>query len=906
MAGSQETIALTITLNGQDRVITDIQELGRVIKQSQSEIAILKDRGDETWRSYQTELDKVIEKYQELKRSVGGTSFDRGINQFLKFGNIVTQSFAAATSAINLFGGDAEEAAKRQAQANEILTLSFSVAQLVKEKDTFITIANTAAKVVNTAVTQGLTAATRLLFTTISANPMGAFLTAVTALITAFVVFKDDTDDVNEEIERLNDNFDDTNAKAQLSIQLARIRGENAVKVARDEVAAAREVFRQKQFIFFNEGKTEEQRQEYEKAAQDLILAKAKLRAEERKASEKAANDELDEIEKLRKGREDAFREQQAQLLELVKLQERYLKDLNKAIETPFPEPQALKDLQAYTQEMENLSKVLNDISLEEAFGGDIDGGTAKFTDLLISTVTDYRKKLTDAARGITDDFEDVQDELLDKAGKFIQEGLITPEAFKALKDYTEAYKILGEEGLKTNSSVGQDFQERIFRFTKQLKTNTGEIALELSSTGQVTAAQVEKSYSDAAFALEGVYERLEDALTTSIKKTNANIAAIVDPKQQEEAARNIARARIDIIKTQTDEIIKQEQRLLDFILKGQQTQEKNEALSVKARLGVISQNVDQIIMKYRELYDFDTQEAEIAFDQKLRSIIDFTQLTEEELAQLTLLYQQFYRALNNERQQDANDEQRQLQEKLTRYQNNLNQLQSIFNSYAQLTSEYYQTQLQAVDAENERTLAKIQGDTDEANQKRLDAEKIYQEKRIQIEKAAAKRALQISLAQAIANAAASIVKIAEQTGVLAPIAATIVAGINAAQVVQIASQLSSIDSYQKGGFIKGMGGLVVGPSHEYGGVKYAQGGVELEGGEAVINRVSSVKYAPLLSEINQAGGGKPLVVNNFDDSRIVEAIARQRTEPLRAYVLEQDITQKQQVQARLEQLSQI
>ena len=99
---------------------------------------------------------------------------------------------------------------------------------------------------------------------------------------------------------------------------------------------------------------------------------------------------------------------------------------------------------------------------------------------------------------------------------------------------------------------------------------------------------------------------------------------------------------------------------------------------------------------------------------------------------------------------------------------------------------------------------------------------------------------------------------------------------------------------------------MVVGPSHEYGGVKYAQGGVELEGGEAVINRVSSVRYSGLLSEINQAGGGKPMVVNNFDDSRIVEALAKQRKEPLRAYVVEQDITNAQQVNRRLESLSQI
>ena len=52
------------------------------------------------------------------------------------------------------------------------------------------------------------------------------------------------------------------------------------------------------------------------------------------------------------------------------------------------------------------------------------------------------------------------------------------------------------------------------------------------------------------------------------------------------------------------------------------------------------------------------------------------------------------------------------------------------------------------------------------------------------------------------------------------------------------------------------------------------------------------------------AGGGKPLV-NNFDDSRIVEAIAKQRNEPIRAYVVESDITNKQQITRRLEQLAQ-
>jgi hypothetical protein len=97
-----------------------------------------------------------------------------------------------------------------------------------------------------------------------------------------------------------------------------------------------------------------------------------------------------------------------------------------------------------------------------------------------------------------------------------------------------------------------------------------------------------------------------------------------------------------------------------------------------------------------------------------------------------------------------------------------------------------------------------------------------------------------------------------------------------------------------------------VGPSHENGGIRYAQRGIELEGGEAVINRMSTIQYGDLLNEINMAGGGRPIVNQNFDDSRLIEAIAKQRSQPIRAYVVEQDITDKQSLAKRLDQLSTI
>ena len=53
-------------------------------------------------------------------------------------------------------------------------------------------------------------------------------------------------------------------------------------------------------------------------------------------------------------------------------------------------------------------------------------------------------------------------------------------------------------------------------------------------------------------------------------------------------------------------------------------------------------------------------------------------------------------------------------------------------------------------------------------------------------------------------------------------------------------------------------GGMVHGPSHAQGGVKFAVGGRvnELEGGEAVINKRSTAMFRNQLSSMNQAGGG--------------------------------------------------
>ena len=74
-------------------------------------------------------------------------------------------------------------------------------------------------------------------------------------------------------------------------------------------------------------------------------------------------------------------------------------------------------------------------------------------------------------------------------------------------------------------------------------------------------------------------------------------------------------------------------------------------------------------------------------------------------------------------------------------------------------------------------------------------------------------------------------------------------------------------------------GGMVYGNSHAQGGEKFAVGGrvVELEGGEAVINKRSTAMFGNTLSAMNVAGGGTSFSSPNLGNNGIIdyEALGR-------------------------------
>lgn len=200
-----------------------------------------------------------------------------------------------------------------------------------------------------------------------------------------------------------------------------------------------------------------------------------------------------------------------------------------------------------------------------------------------------------------------------------------------------------------------------------------------------------------------------------------------------------------------------------------------------------------------------------------------------------------------------------------------------------------------------DRTAAEIQVEQkkqafkDEMDQ--LDIERQNKERQLRMEQFNKQKA--VDIIQAGINGALAFTKALALTGPYALAIQGLVATQVAAQIGFIAAQQPAFAE----------GGLVTGP----GGPKDDKISAKLSNGESVINAKSTKMYAPVLSAINQAGGGKAipfakggLVTNTsttmtigekamvVDTSRLEQAINRLNERPVETYVKESRITAAQ------------
>lgn len=173
--------------------------------------------------------------------------------------------------------------------------------------------------------------------------------------------------------------------------------------------------------------------------------------------------------------------------------------------------------------------------------------------------------------------------------------------------------------------------------------------------------------------------------------------------------------------------------------------------------------------------------------------------------------------------------------------------------------------------------------------------------------KADAKNELALQLVTAIASMATAIIKAQENKFPLSIEEAIRIAALGATQIATINAQINKINAIET----YGDGGVINGPSHANGGVKFAVGGQvnELEGGEGVINKRSMAMpgVAQAASFLNQLGGG--VAFNNSVShgnglSAMISSGAfagsMQQEMIVKAYVVEKEITDAQQINNRI------
>jgi hypothetical protein len=533
-------------------------------------------------------------------------------------------------------------------------------------------------------------------------------------------------------------------------------------------------------------------------------------------------------------------------------------------------------------------------------------------------------------------DFGSTVDTVLNQAAEKFKAGEITKEAFDAFRGITDQYRKFNEL-IQSTPGVEKIFNQKslqeFLEVQRKIGVATGVIKYEYDNvTGVISevnkegidyAASVKlqndqiKQYTES---LVQYYTSQYDATTKSFNQTvnltnltkeqrkELNEAAAEGGTKIQEVILQISQTQAQGLKTLVETIVEEETNIRDFLFQAQELAAQARALdAVSIKQGLLNnlklvydatQKENKIIIDAKK-----TQSQQlIALENDLKAKgIDISKLTEEEKLKILKFYLE-------EQVKATADAEALKQEEFKKTIDNLNlALQTIskaLSDVASLVAQSFQIQLDTLEYRYQEAMDNIVGDTEEANQKRVETEKAYQAEKAQIERKAQLASLRFTLASAIAAGAQAIVTALTLPPPASFIIAGLNAGITAVQVGLIQTQISDLQSrpLRRGGLLS-MGGYISGPSHEQGGV-YAGGGYTLEGNESVINRQSTLQYSGLLSQINQSGGGRPIVVQSPMDSRLVEALAKQKTEPIRAYVVEQDITRAQTINRRLEQLA--
>lgn len=851
-------------LQGNEELNKSYKDFIREIKSAEKELKVLEATGQQNSERYRELVGRVAQ-FKDAQEEVGRrlNANKSGADAFIGSVAGITGGFAAAQGAFALFGAESENVQKALLKVQAALSLAQGIEQIKDAKGAFESLGKTIGGAVVNAFST--------LKGAILSTGIGALVVTIGLLAARLNDVKTSAQDVKFELDEIE--------KKYKALDDAKREGERLDKeifeAQNGRLAFLRDEYQRLATTIATGVITEEERENLKKRQ---ILLNLEIREIEKQQEEQRNNEaKAREEEALRVRQTNARR--RVEILEdglkkeLAELKLKYDEERRLAIQNG----ESLLVLDELYQKNRNtiiqnsLDKLQNSIAENQ-------------DEFISSTFTQFQKEKNEITKNYDEririekefqiEVEKNKEFYGDRAANLIQQSQEREKAFTikqneelkdlAIKFRIDFLKILNELNEKRSRNNQDSFLTRkeLFLLEREefIKNQTEILKSYLSIDGEISESEEKriKLFQDR------LRRQLDDEEAYRDRVSLINRLSLEEEIKYQQAIQNRLKERNNN-RIKADREI---ERLNNLIKKSELN---NEIKTIEAKL---------------LLYDKDSVAYKELILEKLR--------LQNQLAELD--------AKQNQNQiERLNSFIQKNQQVIQAIQQSISDLNEAFNSFYDLRlaklEAFYDREFQLLEERKQKEIdnyALTQEEIQNINERYALEETALEEKKQreikEIEKKRANDQLAFTLAQIIANQSLAIVRALAELGPIAgPIAAAAVGISTAAQVAAAINQRNLIVKYEKGGILNGM-------SHAQGGI--LAGGVELEGGEAVINRRSTAQFAPLLSAINVAGGGRAFTTPNLtgnlnlNPNPNTQSIARilDRMATQRAYILSDDV----------------
>lgn len=506
---------------------------------------------------------------------------------------------------------------------------------------------------------------------------------------------------------------------------------------------------------------------------------------------------------------------------------------LAKSIQTLQAAQAALTSLQEIQAQLLNKSsglyRVINALKLKYiAFTEGEAAATATASTALVT----FRKALVATGIGaaivllgyLASNWDSVKDAILRAADAL---GIYNYEAEKAAKK--------NEEQKKWEASVDQRFYERKLEL---LKAQGGDLKKEIEYEQKILDAR----YKQDLITYEEYHHQIAllQAKWDKHKGDEAEKAA-EEARKAEEKRREEANRRYKEWLKERDKMIAEHEKankeLYDGLADMQDRQAKQREKEFESFNKDLEKRVQAQIAWNKKQDELEKEREAKKKEQQQATINKGIELQQEVMQGISDVFQAQSDAISRNIEQidkEIDRSERQIQ----RHQNNI-------TNYMQLAEMERGAErdalIQAAKDEQEVMKQKEKAE-DEARKKK---EKLEKEQKV-AEFKAKKTNLANQLLQGLANTALGVTQALAQTPPASYVMAALTGAMGAIQTGIISAQMGKLKMAN--------GGLLDGPLHSQGGIPVGNTGVEVEGGEYVVNRRSTAEYLPLLEAINERG----------------------------------------------------